>query len=68
MRQFVENGDNSWLQDLAEFLGYTQIPPGAKQVKEFLFWIWTGVAGLCVVVLPLALWRFCVSMRRGVAV
>ena len=65
LQRFVRTGDESQLPAVSEFLAYAQIPLGTTRnlgwglsAQEITFYFWFVVAGLCVLTLLLAVWRF----------
>jgi len=65
VQRFIRTGDESQLPAVSEFLAYAQIPLGTGRnlgwglsAQEVTFYFWLAVAGLCVLTLLLAVWRF----------
>ena len=65
LQRFIRTGDKSQLPAVSEFLAYAQIPLGTGRnlgwglsAQEVTFYFWFLVAGLCVLTLLLAVWRF----------
>jgi hypothetical protein len=60
-QRYLRTGDESRLQELSEFLGYTQFPFGVMGFDEALkitLYFWAGVTLLCVVSLLFVLTRY----------
>jgi len=59
-RNYVRYGDESRIQDLSDFLSYTQMPLGIRdfyQLQNFEFYFWCWFTALCVVGLLLMIVR-----------
>jgi hypothetical protein len=53
-RSYVRYGDESRVQDLSDFLTYTQMPLGMKdfnQLLDFEFYFWCSFFALCLIAL-----------------
>jgi tetratricopeptide (TPR) repeat protein len=60
LRAYVRDGDQSRIEELTEFLAYTQLPLGVHDSNQldFVFYFWSGVTALCVIGLLLAVLRY----------
>jgi hypothetical protein len=67
-RAYVRDGDQSRIQELNEFLAYTQFPLGAHgQLEDFVFYFWFAVTALCVIGLLLVVLRYLQNHPRASA-
>jgi hypothetical protein len=59
-RSYVRYGDGSRIQDLTDFLSYTQMPLGTKdfnQLLDFEFYFWCSFFALCLIALAFMILR-----------
>lgn len=69
-QQFIRTGNDRRISEFGEFLDYTQTPLGAhgfQNLGTFVFYFWSGVSALCVIVLLFLLIRHFVHHRRAAA-
>jgi hypothetical protein len=67
---YLRTGDESWLPELSEFLGYTQFPFGVTGFDEALkitLYFWAGVTLLCLAGLLFVLTRYFLNRPHATA-
>ncbi len=70
-RNYVHYGDESRIQDLSDFLSYTQMPLGVKdvyQLRDFMVYFWCCFTALCLIALALMVLRHFKNRPRPIPI